>query len=332
MTEKERATDDEKAKLLDGMRDVEASKHQQETTKQVYFGGFGLTTIVIIYYAACSSTMLVINKVAIHHFPCPISLLCLQLFFSALAVSIGHCGGVVSAEAIDFDKLKKFVWVVVGFLGTIFANIKVLQHANVETFITFRSTTPLILSLCDYLFLGRAFPTMRSWLSLLVLVAGSIGYVLTDSGFKIDAYYWLMLWFAFFTFDTVYVKHMCETVKMSNWSRVYYTNAIALGPLLLALPLVGEQDRLSTVTWTSTMTIPVLLSCLMGICMSHSAYLLRDTVSATLFTIVGILCKIITVVINVLIWDKHATPAGIGFLLVCVFAGTFYEQAPKRPS
>lgn len=30
----------------------------------------------------------------------------------------------------------------------------------------------------------------------------------------------------------------------------------------------------------------------------------------------GILCKIVTVVINLLIWDKHATPAGIGFLLV----------------
>jgi hypothetical protein len=36
---------------------------------------------------------------------------------------------------------------------------------------------------------------------------------------------------------------------------------------------------------------------------------------------VGIMCKLITVVINVLIWDKHATPAGIGFLLVwCVSA------------
>lgn len=103
---------------------------------------------------------------------------------------------------------------------------------------------------------------------------------------------------------------------MTNWSRVYYTNAIALGPLLLALPLASEQDRLSLVFWTPAVIMPVLLSCLLGICMSHSAYLLRDTVSATLFTIVGILCKIITVVINVLIWDKHATPAGIGFLLV----------------
>ena len=38
-----------------------------------------------------------------------------------------------------------------------------LQYSNVETFITFRSSTPLVLSLCDYFFLGRAWPNTRSW-------------------------------------------------------------------------------------------------------------------------------------------------------------------------
>ncbi len=69
-----------------------------------------------------------------------------------------------------------------------------LQHANVETFITFRSSTPLILSICDYLFLGRALPNARSWGCLLVLMAGSVGYVMVDSDYRVDAYYWLLLW------------------------------------------------------------------------------------------------------------------------------------------
>ena len=37
---------------------------------------------------------------------------------------------------------------------------------------------------------------------------------------------------------------------------------------------------------------PLVLSCVVGVCMSHAAYMLRDAVSATLFTIVGILCKV----------------------------------------
>lgn len=93
--------------------------------------------------------------------------------------------------------------VVVGFLGTIFANIKVLQNSNVETFITFRSSTPLILSLCDYAFLGRAWPNTRSWSCLTVLLMGSVGYVMFDSGFKVSAYLWLVTWYIFFTVDSV---------------------------------------------------------------------------------------------------------------------------------
>ena len=55
--------------------------------------------------------------------------------------------------------------------------IPYLLHADVETFITFRSSTPMVLSVCDYVFLGRQLPNARSWACLVVLVLGSIGYV-----------------------------------------------------------------------------------------------------------------------------------------------------------
>jgi GDP-mannose transporter len=45
---------------------------------------------------------------------------------------------------------------------------------------------------------------------------------------------------------------------------------------------------------------------------------------------VGIVCKILTVMINFMIWDKHASPEGVACLLVCVLAGSLYEQAPMR--
>jgi uncharacterized integral membrane protein len=45
---------------------------------------------------------------------------------------------------------------------------------------------------------------------------------------------------------------------------------------------------------------------------------------------VGIVCKVLTVIINFMIWDKHASMEGIACLLVCVLAGSLYEQAPMR--
>lgn len=76
--------------------------------------------------------------------------------------------------------------------------------------------------------------------------------------------------------------------------------------------------------------VPLVLSCMCGLGMSHATYVLRNVVSATAFTVIGIMCKILTVVINCLIWDQHANSTGIMFLVVCLLAGSFYQQAPKR--
>ena len=39
---------------------------------------------------------------------------------------------------------------------------QVLQYSNVDTFIVFRASTPLLISVADYLFLGRELPSLRS--------------------------------------------------------------------------------------------------------------------------------------------------------------------------
>lgn len=53
-------------------------------------------------------------------------------------------------------------------------------------------------------------------------------------------------------------------------------------------------------------------------------------VSATSFTLVGVVNKFLTVLLNVVVWDKHSTPLGITAVCLCLLAGVFYEQAPRR--
>ena len=64
--------------------------------------------------------------------------------------------------------------------------------------------------------------------------------------------------------------------------------------------------------------------------MSYFAFLCRAQVSATHFTVIGNVCKLLTVLINVCIWDKHATPMGLGFLFLCLVAAFLYKPSPKR--
>jgi hypothetical protein len=44
---------------------------------------------------------------------------------------------------------------------------------------------------------------------------------------------------------------MCESLRMTNWGRVYYTNALALVPLIFVLPGLSEQTVLAELEWTS---------------------------------------------------------------------------------
>jgi drug/metabolite transporter (DMT)-like permease len=55
-----------------------------------------------------------------------------------------------------------------------------------------------------------------------------------------------------------------------------------------------------------------------------------ELVSATSYTLVGVVNKFLTVLLNVLIWDKHSSPFGLLAVCLCLGGGVFYEQAPMR--
>uniref|UniRef100_A0A383V2L7 Sugar phosphate transporter domain-containing protein n=1 Tax=Tetradesmus obliquus TaxID=3088 RepID=A0A383V2L7_TETOB len=287
--------------------------------------------LILGYYGFCSSTLIVINKVAVHTLQAPVFILVLQLLFSAVVVKGLNFTGVLEAEGLQWSLVKPFLLIVLGFLGTLYANIKVLVYSNVETFITFRSSTPLVLCIFDYLFLGRELPGKRSVCSILLLVASCAGYTYYDQGFHIKAYTWLCVWGAFFLFEACYVKHVCDTVAMSNWGRVYYTNFLAAMALLLVFPLCsGEHEVLRAAAFDIPQVSVLFMSCAVGVCMSHAGYLMRSNVSATAGVVVGVVCKIGSVLINLLIWDQHASPIQLCFLAMGLMGGSLFQQAPLR--
>ena len=62
----------------------------------------------------------------------------------------------------------------------------------------------------------------------------------------------------------------------------------------------------------------------------YTGWLCRGMVSATTYTLVGVVNKFLTVLLNVIIWDKHASPMGLFAVCVCLLSGTLYQQAPRR--
>lgn len=287
--------------------------------------------LILFYYGLCSSTLIVINKVAVHNIKAPVFILGLQLLFAAYTVKALAIFGVLEAESLQWKLVKPFTLIIVGFIGVVFSNMKVLVYSNVETFITFRSSTPFVLAVLEWMFLGRKLPGSRSILSIILLVISCAGYTYYDQGFKLEAYAWLLIWYGFMAFEACFVKYHCDNVKMTNWGRVYYTNILAGLIMAAVFPFAkSEHAVLRAVHFTTPQLLLLFLSCLMGTCMSHASYLMRSNVSATTGVVVGMVCKLLSVALNCLIWDQHATPIQLAFLLVGLFGGTMFQQQPMR--
>ena len=152
----------------------------------------------VVGYATCSSLMLVMNKVAVHVLPAPSFVLLCQLFSSWAAVKLVGCCGCIVVDDLEWNKLKAFLPVSMAFLACIFANIKTLQYANVETFIVFRASTPLAVAALDYVFLGRSAPSSQALASLIATAVAASAYVATDAQFYVEGfagYSWCFLYF-----------------------------------------------------------------------------------------------------------------------------------------
>ena len=305
---------------------------------------------VVSFYCMCSGGMLVLNKLAVHHVGAPAFVTLSQFVATAAFVAAGWMCGAISLDATRWQRLRHFVLYVLAFSAGTWANMRVLMTVNVETIIVFRSCAPLCMSVMDYVFYQRALPSRRSAVAMLLIVAGATIYVSVDrsakkargdasaaddlgggGGAASDAYFWIGVWFSLLIFQLTYGKQLVTGLGLKSiWSPVLYTNALACVPTATIGFVSGDFAALRHVDWTVSAVCWLLLSCVAGVGISWAGFKCQALITATAYTVVGVMNKLLTVLINVLIWDKHAPPAGIAALCVCLGGGALYQQAPLR--
>ena len=102
------------------------------------------TMFAVAGYIMSSALLLLVNKITIHELPLPCFVLFTQLLCSSSVTRILGIFDVIDVEPLQVNKIKKFWLVPVIFMMTIFSNVKILQHANVETFIVFRDRKSVV--------------------------------------------------------------------------------------------------------------------------------------------------------------------------------------------
>ena len=292
-----------------------------------------------VVFSFCSASLLLLNKLIMHAMKdhaMPSFISTLQFAASAITALVLMVQDWVPRDPFEWRKVKPYIVYVSMFVTTIYCNFKALQYANVETLIVARSCVPCVVALLEFGCLGRTLPSPKSWLAMVVMVTGAVGYVKTDRQFEMDgiaAYTWVILYFVVISFEMALGKYIVgpQLGFASMWGPVLYTNALSMPPMMLIGLSTGEQGNLCQTVWTTSLLVLVLMSCVVGVAISFFGFRARSLVSATCFTVLGVANKMATVIVNTLMWDEHATAFGIASLFVCLLGAAAYQQSPMRP-
>eukprot|EP00906_Rhabdomonas_costata_P029210 RCo041243 len=297
---------------------------------------FSRTTVMlsVASYSACSGGMLLINKLALHFFPLPSTITLVQLVFCVAVLHLFQAGGLLQLDALTWSKIRPYMVYNVAFAAYAYANMRALQDSGVDTVILFRCCSPLVIAVLDWVFLGRALPSWRSTVSLVLICVGGVGFVEVDHTYGAlgwRAYTWCLIYLALLCFLICFGKQIVASLKLNGTTgHVYYTNLLSIPFIMTVVAGSGEVERLHTMNLTWHAWVFLILSCIFGVAISWTGWHCRTVLSATAFTIVGVMCKLIPIVGNTLMWDKHASYQGLAFLLLSLFGGTIFEQAPLR--
>ena len=290
---------------------------------------------VFVAYFAVSSTMLLFNKACMMVLPAPCTVTFLQVTGTTLLIAGAWCCSLVDIQAVTRAVLWQYVLYSVLFVLGINFTMRSLASTSVDTVLLFRSCSPLLVSFIDTLCLGREMPSRRSCASMLCIVLGATWFAASElhytSGLDVPGVYVntvnLLLTATLMTWG----KHVTDSSDVSLTTSVFICNLTSIVPILALAVLEQEHLVIREYRWLSEYDVIVLsISCVMGTALSYLGWQMRMMMSATSFTVVGVLNKVLTVILNGMIWPDHALWSSKIGLLFSLVGGSFYQQATAR--
>ena len=128
-------------------------------------------------------------------------------------------------------------------------------------------------------------------------------------------------------------KYLLKQVDLETvWGPVLYSNFLSIPPTMILGMTLGDFDKWSRggVEVSDPAVLWVGLSCIVGIAIGYTGWASRDMLSATSYTLVGVVNKLISVMISVTFINTGASMGGIAALMVCLIANTQYSQPGER--
>ena len=172
-------------------RTTPTAKMKKEASQSSQSSTLGEKLVAIGVYSLCSSSMLVVNKLAVAAIPLPTVVSGAQLVSSAaIPLVMQACGAPVIGK-MTAARVVPYALYTTMFAAGLFANMKALLLTNVGAVIAARCCLPLIVSAIEYSFMGRSWPNKRSMVSLVRLFFFTHVFRKRATSSRVDAVYFL---------------------------------------------------------------------------------------------------------------------------------------------
>jgi FkbM family methyltransferase len=288
--------------------------------------GFHLT---LACFVIVSALMLNVNKLVLRFFPAPYFLSLLQalttcVFLYLLEVSRGRV-------ELSTRQLRNFIIPGMLWAFPLVFNLQSLRYLNPETLIVFRAFTVLGVSAGDFLVLRRTFKR-NEFLSMLVIILGSILYVSGDLHFNTVGYMWGAAYTASLVCCMLAVKVAFDLNKdVGTSAKTFYLNFVGCF-IFTGCMLVFEYRAVHGIinSLNSASSALLLTSCVLGVFMGYLGSATRDELSPTTFDVVTNVAKFLTIAVSWVLFKTKYSPKSLMGIHVALIGGALYSPHAFR--
>ncbi len=299
----------------------------------------------VLGYGISSSALLVLNKVCVTAIPNVSLLLFIQILSTVLLILVYKLSGYARVNLSPGESVIRAYWLVaLVFLGTVYSNFQVVHAIGVNAFIVLRCATPIVVSFLDFMFLNRQLPQGRSLLSLVGIFITGVAYAYlkyeelvagrqvteqTSPGFRGLA--WSAVWLTCFVADMIYIKHVADSYECTGLERTMYQNTLALPVILVSVPFSLEATGAGRIGEVKNGAVIALgLSCVAGAILSYTGMSLRTDLSATSFSVLGVVCKMGSAALNEIFVSKETNKLSLVCISGVIISSSMFQQSPLR--
>lgn len=298
-----------------------------------------IQVLEIIGFCISSSSLLVLNKICLSHAPLASTLSLLQFAVTLLWCIVLQMTSITTIE-LTAVRVRAYVVYVLIFTGAIYTNMRSLALLSVETIIVVRSCCPLLVAAMETVMLGRPIPSWRAVCALLSLLGFAIGYAhaeAANSSPRLSSsppWGWLLSYYVLICLSDSYGKVVVSRLQWkSMWGPVAYSNGLSIPPMMVTAAFAGELSSLRNGTalaqgssWHAA-SLPLALSCVVAVSISFFGWRCRATCSATGYTILGVVNKLLSIIASALLTDRPLTAQGAACLVGCLCTAALYHPA-----